>query len=145
MPDLARCRLLLEFEYGLIDGKIMQVEIHDGQDVLEVVPQIDGVHAKAQVLLDITLPTKVCLVFSGKNNATDTQIDEDGNILRDLYVKIIKMSLDGFELGQHVLQQKLVLETATGSMPTAYVGFNGTITLNLDKPNVFLQYYAFES
>ena len=108
-------------------------------------PLIQDECAKAQVLLVLNLPTRLCLIFSGKNNATDTRIDENGNILQDLHVKIAKMALDGFELSKHVLQQKLGLETATGSMPTAYVGFNGTITLNLDKPNVFLQYYAFES
>jgi hypothetical protein len=145
MLELARCQLRIDFEYGLIDGKIMQVEIYNNQKVLTATPQINGDYAQAQVFLDLTLPTRLFLIFSGKNNLTDTQIDENGNIIKDLYVKITNLALDKIEISQNALNQKLVLETATGSIPTNYVGFNGRITLNLDKPNVFLQYYDFES
>lgn len=131
------CRLDFNFEFGQLDnGKIMNLEICYDSKKITVVPT----NLKADVKLLVDLPCKVILKFSGKNMNTDTILDENNNIKQDLYVKIKKISLDGFNMGHKHLHQNLCLTAENGQeFCTNYIGFNGAMELTLSYNNVFRQ------
>jgi hypothetical protein len=127
MSDLSRARFKIELEFGRLSGKSMKaVMIHDGKEC----PGFS---------VDLELPTKITLVVSGKNMSSDTKIDEDGKILEDLYIKIIGVSLDGFDIGVNFLYQKIKLVTEDGVLTTPYLGFNGHVDFIMDHSTVFQQ------
>lgn len=129
MSDLSRARFKIDLKFGLLSsGKSMNaVMIHDGKEC----PGFS---------VDLTLPTKLTLVVSGKNMKLDTKIDKDGKILEDLYIKIIGVTLDGFDPGVNFLHQKIKLVTQDGKVLTnPYLGFNGHVDFIMDQPTVFQQ------
>jgi hypothetical protein len=128
MSDLSQARFKIDLKFGLLSsGKSMKaVMIHDGKEC----PGFS---------VDLKLPTKITLVVSGKNMSLDTKIDKDGKILEDLYIKIIGVSLDGFDPGVSFLHQKIKLVTEDGVLTTPYLGFNGHVDFIMDQPTVFHQ------
>jgi hypothetical protein len=127
--------LYIEFKFGkLSHGKIMQVEILHNNQVYCVSDQ------KNCFSLPVSLPGTVTLAFSCKDMMHDTVTDSHGNVVEDLYVKIQKIKLDGFDMSVKFLNQKLVLITDDGKeIPTAYIGFNGKIVIDLNYSSVFEQ------
>ena len=125
----------INVEFGrLSHGKIMQVEILYNNQVYAVTDQ------KNSFSLPVSLPGTVTLTFSGKDMMHDTVLDSQGNIVEDLYVKIQKIKLDGFDMGVNFLNQKIVLITDDGKeIPGAYIGFNGKIVIDLNCSSVFEQ------
>jgi len=144
MLDWSYCPLKIEFEYGLLDGKIMQVQVKTDHQQCYLAPVIDGDKALATFETTLKLPDHIELIFSGKDNATDTKLDANGNIVKDLFVKIRTVKLDCFALSNKFMHTHLKLSTQDRIICTPYIGFNGSMTINLDKNNVFQQYYAFE-
>lgn len=141
MPNFETCKLKIDFEFGSARNKFMTARAeHDGQ-VINIEPNGTGPKKSSSLELDITLPTKIVLSFQGKVPGEDTVIDAQGNILEDVYVQIVGVSLDGFKTNEKFLYQKMFLETDDGqSIMTNYAGFDGRIILNLDKQDVFAQY-----
>lgn len=116
---------------------------HDGR-VYVAQPESD--HGKYRAVLDfpIRLPTQIKLEFSGKNQKTDTLIDARGNIVKDICVKIKEIRLDGLAADQNYLQQRLTLAAADQTTWIGpYIGFNGTMIIDLAKDNVFSQFIEF--
>jgi hypothetical protein len=134
MHNFNLCTLSITFEFGSVNGKLMQVLV-DGELI------VPGPDLKALVCLPIRLPANVSILFSNKDSSSDTLVDEHGNIVQDLYVKFSEIRLDGFLLNEKYLHQKIILNTVDGNtVTTSYIGFNGTVTLNFDHPTVFSQY-----
>ena len=132
-----------KFEFGLFDNRHMQVQVINGDYTNLVSPNSDNV---GTVDFDIELPTCVILKFSGKNSKTDTSVDAEGNIISDMYVKINSISMDGFELNNVFLHQKIKLLTESGSeIQAPYIGFNGTVTIEMSESCVFFQYLSMNS
>ncbi len=124
----------LDFEFGSIDGRVMTLTVNQ-INVESTAPSCDVL---------ITLPGQVELIFSGKNKSADTKVDMQGQILADMYVKILSIRLDGLELPNWVVQKKLILITENGKqLNTSYIGFNGKIVITMPEKNVFLQYMKF--
>ena len=111
------------FEFGLLDNRYMQTSVTSGKYNQLVIPASNNI---GTVDFDVELPAQIILKFSGKNSDTDTLIDENGNIISDMYVKIDSISMDGFELSKIFLHQKITLLTESGQkIQTSYFGFNG--------------------
>jgi hypothetical protein len=138
MAELNTCKLKFEFEFGSIQDRRMDLEIVNDNSTLPIIPGADG---RAKIQINIKLPTKVILRFGGKNANTDTIIDSQGNIINDMFVKIVKIDFDGFELGQVFLHQKIQLHTYDDQIiTTSYIGHNGQITFDFTESDVFRQY-----
>ena len=138
MLNLQACKIKFEFEFGSIDNRFMQVTVINRDQTNLVTPNDSNIGI---VEIDIELPTQIILTFTGKNPDTDTLADENGNITKDIYVKIVSILLDGFELNDTYLHQKIKLLTETNQeIITSYIGFNGSIQMDLSESSVFSQY-----
>lgn len=143
MPKLNICKVKFIFEFGLLDNRYMQTSVTSGNHSQLVIPDSNNI---GTVEFDVELPTQIVLKFSGKNSATDTQIDADGNIIRDMYVKINSISMDGFDLNKIFLHQKMKLLTESGQeIQTSYFGFNGISTIEMPESSVFSQHLLMNS
>ena len=134
MSDLSCARFEIKLEFGrLSSGKTMNaVLLHDD-------------HECPEFAVDIKLPTKLKLVLSGKDMNLDTILDDDGKVIEDLYVKIVKVSLDDIDLGEIFLHKKIKLVTNDGDWTGAYLGFNGHVDFVVDQPTVFQQIMQWRS
>lgn len=116
----------------------MQLVLMDHRGTkIDIVP---GPANIAEVIVPVTLPATISLVFSGKNHGHDTVVDTNSNILEDLHVEILEIGLDCFNMSPHYLQQKLTLDTVDGKViHSSYIGFNGQMIIDLPKTSVFQQ------
>ena len=124
-----------EFEYGMIDNRYMQIEISTNkQSVL--------VNAKTNIVVkEIQIPNRLSLSFTGKTPGRDTIVDSAGNIIQDMYVKVIGLKIDNLKVPEWVLQKKLSYVTFDGRLlTTSYIGFNGTMTIDIPESMVFSFY-----
>ena len=129
MHDFSQCKLELTFEFGATNNKYMDLDVN-GYNVSPDCPC---------VTLLISLPTTVYLIVSNKD-PTDTIVDSNGNIVQDCYVKLSSMTIDGFNINEKFLHQKIILTTVNGfAVTSSYFGFNGTIELVLDRKSVMSQ------
>ena len=134
------CDIKIDLEFGSIGDKLMRVQYNYN----DIEKNVDVVDLKASVKQRITLPSKITLTFSNKDNNKDTILDENNNILSDLYVKILNISLDGMKVNPIYLQKNLKLVTDSGNIiNTPYIGFNGTMEISLDATSVFQQINCF--
>lgn len=134
MSNLSCARFEIKLEFGqLSSGKLMNaVLFHEDRECSES-------------SFDIQLPTKIKLVVSGKDMNLDTKVDKHGKIIQDLYVKIVKISLDGIALEDHFLFQQTKLITDDGIQPGNYLGFNGHVDFVMNCPTVFQQIMQWRS
>ena len=138
MPKISSCIFKIVFEFGSIDGRIMQITVVNGDFTKQVIPDKNNI---ATVEFGIDLPTQIMLYFTGKNANTDTLVGEDGKIISDMYVKILEVAMDGFTLNEKFLHQKMKIQTESGSeIVTSYVGFNGSMCIDLAESDIFSQY-----
>jgi len=140
MNKLNRCKIKFDFEFGKINDRNMTVVITNNDQKFLVAPSDKQIQS---IDFDIDLPTQVILKFAGKDPTRDTIVDKDGNITADVYVKILSITLDGFELRETFLYQKMKLVTDDGQeIKTAYIGFNGQIIIDMLESDVFCQYHS---
>jgi len=144
MIKFNNCTVEFQFEFGVIAGRHMQIAITVNSNDLYTVTPTDTLVTGTKI--NIELPSQIVLTFFGKNYNTDTVSDIDGNITQDIFVKILSMSIDGFQLNEKFLHQKLKLVTVDNQeIFTAYIGFNGNITIDLSTHTVFSQYLSMNS
>jgi hypothetical protein len=144
MTKINECCIEVEFEFGSVNNKLMQVQLINDQNVVPVNPQHVDNKYQAAAKINVKFPTTVKLEFAGKDPNIDTILDDKGNIVEDLYVKITAIKLDGFALRETFLNQRLTIHTLDNQCwTTNYIGFNGTITINFEKSNTFSQYLYF--
>lgn len=138
MP-LNTCKFSIEFYFNAIEHQSMAVEIWDnGVKDAEVSTEGTYVYTK-----EITLPTKIILKFKNKN-PNDTIVDESGKITKDKSVVIQNMSLDNLPISVNYIRKHLKLITENQQeIYSHYIGFNGDVELDFDRPNVFLQLMKF--
>ena len=143
MPKINSCTIKIVFEFGSINGRIMQTTVINQDFTKLVVPDKNNI---ATVGFVIDLPTQVMLYFAGKNANTDTLVDKNGKIVGDMYVKILEISMDGFVLNEKFLHQKIKILTETGAeIVTSYIGFNGCVCIDMAKSDIFSQYLLLNS
>ena len=129
MTKFNQCKL----EFGSCNSKYFTVVVFDNKSVKTITPT-DNFYCT-----DIELPTQVKMAFSGKNDG-DTLVDENNNIVEDMYVKIAGIWLDKFPLSEKYMHQQIQIVTTSGEThTTSYIGFNGTVVLEYSEDNVFSQ------
>lgn len=122
-------------EFSEVNNRIMRVDAVPGQEGLS--PDSPGLY---ELKLRTALPSMVELCFSGKKQNLDTEIDSAGNIRKDLCVKIKKIALDNIDVDWFVVNKVMWFETESNQkFCTDYIGFNGKLTLHMEKDNVFDQ------
>lgn len=87
-----------------------------------------------QKQLDLSFPSQLIIEFFGKN-PLDTELDQHGNIVRDKFIRLDRLTIDRMQVDSDHLYHMLVLDTETGLVRTKYFGFNGRLTLDFDTPN----------
>ena len=133
--------LTFEFEFGVLDGRSMTVEIISGDQTFTANTLTNTITVER-----ITLPSQIKLAFLGKVPGRDTKVDNQGNIIADMYVKITKMLIDNLQVPTWALQKNLIYVTDDGkSLTTSYIGFNGTMTIDIPKSTVFSFYQRLTS
>lgn len=139
MADWSVCDLELEFEFGCLNSKTMQVQIRLADRVETLDP---GMDTALVYQTQVTLPAQIQIELSNKNMQQDTLI-ENGVIVKDKYVKLTRLSIDKFETPQIYLEKNIKLITESATYTTNYFGFNGRVLIDLDQPNVFIQHCKF--
>lgn len=127
--------ILFKFEYGPIDDRFMQIEISANDQIILA-------NTASEVLVrQISLPGSISLKFSGKTPGRDTKIDSAGNIVQDMYVKLIGLNIDNLKVPEWVIQKKISYTTDDGRyLTTSYIGFNGIMTIDIPESTVFSFY-----
>lgn len=68
----------------------------------------------------------------------DTLVDEDGNIVEDLWVKITKIEIDGFDITDKIDLISTYTDNYKNPVNTyGFLGFNTEYTLNLQTPGFY--------
>jgi hypothetical protein len=134
----------MEFEFGKCNNQIMDLSmVVDDDPPIQILPNDDQT---TQVNITVDMPTQLVLQFKGKDPNTGTLVDNNGLIIEDMFVKILSVAFDGFELNEKFIHQKIKLVTDTGQeILTSYIGFNGTVTLDLAESDMFSQYLLMNS
>ena len=146
MLKINECCVEIDFEFSYLNNKFMQVQVINGNQVVDVNPTLINNKYLSIAKIDVVLPTNVSLHFKGKNANFDTIMDDQGNITDNLYVKILAIKLDGFGIPEDFLHQGLKLYTTDNqTFVTSFIGFNGTMMLDLIKPAVFSQFLYFKN
>ncbi len=85
---------------------------------------------------DVPWPSIVTIKVDGKG-PVDTEIDSNGKILKDKYIKLDSLLVDRMPV--HILSLvKIPLVTGNRVVNSNYWGFNGTVTFDFDQPNSML-------
>ena len=84
----------------------------------------------------IDLPGTVCIDLYGKG-PNDTQIDEQGNVLKDKYIKLEELTVDRMPV--HILSLIKLPELHANNQVTRinYWGFNGQARINFEQSDPF--------
>ena len=128
--------LEIEFEFEEVNNKLMQVKLYYNNNSIDVTPSQN----RAKVSIYVDLPTEVKLEFYGKDEQKDTIIDQHGNIIKNLHVKVSKIGLDNFYMPIGYLETSMTLvDSQQRHHQTNFVGFNGVMAVPLDQPTVFRQ------
>ncbi len=121
-------KLECEFTFGHCNGT-MCLEVFDGDKLLKKY-QNDSLETETLVA-EISLPTQLKFVVSGKNYNTDTKVDEQGNITADKCVILKNLKLGNIPIGVGLLYSML-------SSKDVYFGRNDTITVDFDEDDFIL-------
>ena len=122
--------LKITLEAGKSNG-LMSITINDIQgNNYPVGALVEGTNI---ISLNVTTPNKLILTILGKNNKRDTVLDNvTGAIIKDKFVKVVSLEIDGKPLNEHRVAQMFVLKTINGNdVNSAFWGFNGTVELDL--------------
>jgi hypothetical protein len=134
MNEFIDIKFMLEF--GELNGRSMFVEADT--DYIKAFANINSPNLN---IFKVQLPTKLKIKFSGKRLGKDTQIDDNGNIIKDMYVKITGIQLDNLVIPDWIIQKKLSYITEAGELiRTSYIGFNGVMDFSIPENNIFSFY-----
>ena len=139
MTKFSKCKLEIDFEFGGCRDRYFSLHVDDGY-WQTMVSKDDSSYST-----DIHLPAMIKLHFSGKTKY-DTMMDKDNKIIEDMYVKILAIRLDKIDLNEKFIHQNIQIVTdSKDTHNTSYIGFNGTVTLDLAESNVFSQVLTLNS
>jgi hypothetical protein len=130
--------LELELEFFNYNGS-MSVVVNDNAGVIASFADMNP--GPVVVKHQIQLPNCLQFVVSNKNYNTDTQVDVDGKILSDKYVKINKLVLGKVPINPEKFYKICMFQTDRNNtvMHDPQWHFNGTITIDLFEDN-FIKY-----
>lgn len=130
MP-INQSQIVLDFEVSHTNGHSMSLTIKTDSHT-DHFDQLD--EGRFQYTTTVQFPTKFEIFVNGKN-ANDTLVDSNGNIIKDKYIKLNKVSVDGISCCVDYVH-RLIHETIDGNhIQTNFWGFNGKISLDFSQPN----------
>ncbi len=128
--------LTFKFEFGLLNNRHMLVEISFDDHVKKVDPTNSEI-----ILKNVKLPNLIFIRFTGKITGKDTIVDNNGNIINDMYIKILEIKMDRLKIPTWVIEKKLSYITEFGNkINSSYIGFNGEMVINIPESNGFAFY-----
>lgn len=85
---------------------------------------------------EINWPTTINIVTSNKH-PTDTEVDVNGNIVKDKSIEVVGMSINNFPIHQDLIDKLFICQREESSTITNenWWGFNGKIKITFDQPN----------
>lgn len=123
-------------KFGDIDGKYMTCKCQ-GINILPV-------NHIAEVTIPVKIPTSIVFEFADKDPMHGTKVDDEGNIIADTFVQFTTIKFDRMKVPNWALDKKITLTTVTGNKVIgSYIGFNGTVTLDLKEKDIFSQFQVF--
>lgn len=122
----------LDFEVSHVHGRSMSLTVETDHGIEHFDQLVEG---RFQHSVSIQFPTKFNIVVSGKG-PNDTLVDQSGNIIGDMYIKLIKVSVDGIPCSTNYVHEVVNCTTDGNRVQTNYWGFNGTIKLDFSHKNV---------
>jgi len=131
------CNLKILFEFIVMNDEYMGVEIKSGNKELVVVePNNGSLYCFEQTIF---LPHKINLRFFGKNQDKDTEVDINGNIVRDKALIIKDIRLDDIPVSKYYLQRHIKIKHQNGEILSNYIGFNCESLIEFDQMTAFHQ------
>lgn len=82
---------------------------------------------------------KLCFVMKNKK-LDDTQVDKDGNIIKDACITVRNLSFDDIDVNQVFIDSAVYEHDFNGTQPSSHVKFygdlgcNGTVTVDFTTP-----------
>jgi len=131
MEKINRSHVELSFKFNQVRGEYMTVRIVDA--VGEIIALPDELE-QCTVSTVIDFPGQLIIYLDGKNNNTDTLVNEAGEITQDKYVQLAQVKVDRMIVPDSFLQKWPLVND---SFTTTYFGFNGTVKLVFNEPNSF--------
>ena len=127
MEKLNQSLVPLYLKFREVDGSYMSVRINN----TDVSPDING---QAAVDVTVSFPGEIIIELHGKNNNTDTLVNEAGEVIKDKFVQLSHVNVDRIPVNNHFLQKWPMVND---SFVTTYFGFNGQAKLTFDAPSSF--------
>jgi len=125
--------LILEFHVSQLNQKSMSITFINN-DLTDTIKHLD--EGEYTYKTKIEFPTKFMIKVAGKG-PTDTQIDDQGNIINDMFIKLTNVTVDGLSCNTEYVY-RTNLHTDSGQVVQSnYWGFNGYVELNFDYANSF--------
>ena len=122
----------LDFDISHVHGRSMSLSI-ETDHATEYFEQL--AEGRFQHTTTIQFPTKFNIVVSGKG-PNDTLVDQDGNIVGDMYIKLNRVSVDGIPCSTNYVHELINCTDRGDTVQTNYWGFNGVIKLDFSHSNV---------
>lgn len=121
--------LELDFEAGLIDDSSMSVEISTYLQKVFLTQLKADINT---VKIECTFPDVLSIIINGKGEF-DTQVDDQGNITADKYIKLADMRLNGLRVDENYLPRFITLKPFDKEpVLSNYWGFNGIVEIPLE-------------
>lgn len=125
--DSLRALIEFDFESGLVNGESMIVELINDHKSIRLENLSSGITTGQ---LEVIFPTTVEILITGKKEF-DTEVDEQGNIISDKYIKLTDIRVDGLSVDDNYLARFVEFDTLEhGKIITNYFGFNGKALIN---------------
>lgn len=133
---MKRSKIELVLEIGSIDRRSMALMICNSSGTIFSKNSFD--ESQFRISFDVEFPDQLIFHTSNKN-INDTIVGPNGSIEKDMYIKIVKFSIDGLSIKTWILEQKLFSgESASGDLyHTNYLGYNGKTTVDLGFTDSF--------
>jgi len=120
----------LEFKIGHYNGTMaMQIFVDD----CKVFDCAEFESEQSIFKCKVDWPAVMKIVVNNKNSSCDTEIDSHGNILRDKYIELKKVTVDRCPASLQFMKTVMLNTENNESLNKLYWGFNGTVILNFDQ------------
>jgi hypothetical protein len=129
-------RVEFNFEFGIYNGS-MSVSIKQGDHKL--FESIDNIQKNLVAIIDLVSHGTLTIQLDGKNNNSDTEVDSQGNIVADKYVRLQNLIVGRVPVSHANLYNLCRYTTITGTQVNdTYWGWNGEVCVNFDQTNPVL-------
>ena len=127
MEKLNSSQVQLYFKFGAVHNAYMSVHVNG-------CPVVPGANERSMISIPISFPGELIIELSGKNNNTDTLVNDAGEIVQDKFVQLTQVRVDKMTVNDYFLQKWPIVND---SFATTYFGFNGQAKLTFDAPSSF--------